>query len=149
MKKTLFFGIILTTLLIINSCSTVDSVLNTGIIECKVNGAAWKSTILSTFYKTSTNTLAAASTNSSTIGIQFSKAATVGTYSLAIDTNVFIATYVDANQKSFIATAGVVQITEVDADGKLSGTFYLTCKDALLTTTVSITEGKFTKVVKK
>jgi hypothetical protein len=148
MKKTLFLGMFLITLLIINSCSTVDSVLNTGIIECKVNGAAWKSTIISTFYQTSSYTLAAASTNSSSIGIKFSNAATVGTYSLAIDTNVFIATYLDATQKAFVATAGVVQITEVDADGKLSGTFYLTCKDASLTT-VSITEGKFTKVVKK
>ena len=148
MKKSLFYGIFLTTLLIINSCSTVDSVLNTGIVECKVNGAAWKSTIITTFYQTSTSTLAAASTNSSSIGIKFSKAATVGTYSLAIDTNAFIATYLDATQKAFVATTGVVQITEVDADGKLSGTFYLTCKDVSLTT-VSITEGKFTKVVKK
>jgi hypothetical protein len=148
MKKTLFFGMILVTFFIVNSCSTVDSVLNTGIIECKVNGAAWKSTIVSTFYQTSSYTLAAASLNSSSIGIKFSKAATVGTYSLAIDTNVFIATYLDATQKAFVATTGVVQITEVDADGKLSGTFYFTCKDAQLTT-ISITEGRFTKVVKK
>jgi hypothetical protein len=152
MKKALLFGMFLSSLFIFTNCSKVESVLNTGIVQCKINGAAWKSTILSTAYisvtsPAATSTLTAIGTDSKKIVILFSKHVTVGTYTSTIDTNSFVATYVDANNKSYISTGGVVQVTEVDSDGKISGNFYFTAAET--SGTVSITEGVFTKVVKK
>jgi hypothetical protein len=153
MKKTLLFCFLLTSFLFFTNCSKVESVLNTGIMECKVDGTAWKSTVITTFYKSFTSpessTITGISTDTKEILIQLSKVAAVGTYSLAIDSNAFIATYIDASQKSFISTSGVVQITEVDADGKISGNFHFNCKEVGGAATVTVTEGTFNKVVKK
>jgi len=154
MKKTVLFGMLLSTLLIFNNCTKVNSILNTGTVQCKVDGTSWKSISPTTYYGSIAapvgTTITALATDTKEMIIHLPSLVAIGTYTFTAGNTDLFATWADTpKSKTYTSIDGLVQITEIDADGKISGNFHFTGKDDAGTVTVSITEGTFSKVVKK
>ena len=131
----------------LNSCKKEDFL--TGSMSCKIDGISWSSITQITVLKSGFFNITATSMSGQVLNITI-KGQEVGTYELDVN-NVNVACAAiykpdisDENQ-NFASKAGTVKITEIDTQNlTISGTFSFELTDVNLTSTKSITEGKFT-----
>jgi len=178
MKKSLFFALVLFSLLNIFSCSSKkdepteptiprSSIPTNSTFSAKVNGVSWSSTSLSAIYSNGFLNITAKDSNGSTIIIQFQPMSGMdimtfdliysistpneyATYQATSSGNVY-STYANSTNVLNNATSpSEVNLMKFDEiNKKISGTFNIIVKDPLTSNVITIGNGTFTDVVYK